>query len=270
MDTVYASLWDTAQGEPFTRLDHSLNPRPPRMLYDLVKAAGVTTDSTLLDIGCGQGQHALDLSRQYGCPIIGIDPVLSNLQTAQRLAKLEQRYYPATPLKVSFQLAAIEALPLPNHFVDLIWCRDVLVHIAHLEDNIRECCRVLKPDGTMLVLHTFATDLMETKELATICQPIGVHPANLVPQYVEYSFQRAGLSIQSKEDIGAEFIEHMDERDGRYSKELLRIARMVREADYFRAELGESQYEIALAAYRWSVYLLLGKLRMTIYMLRKT
>src|SRR5205085_10287858 len=120
----------------------------------------------------------LDLVRQYGCHMIGIDPVLSNLQTAQRLAKFEQRYHPAAPSKVAFQLAAIEALPLPENAVDLIWCRDMLVHVAQLEQGIRECRRVLKPGGTMLILHTFATDLMEPKELATICQPIGVQAEN--------------------------------------------------------------------------------------------
>jgi ubiquinone/menaquinone biosynthesis C-methylase UbiE len=270
MDSIYAYLWDTVQGEPFTLLDESLNPRPPRMLYDLVKTTGITQDSIIVDVGCGQGHHALDLARQYGCYIIGIDSVLANLQTAQRLAKMDQRYHPNDPQRVTFQLAAIEALPLPDDYIDLIWCRDMLVHVEQSEQGVSECSRVLKPNGTMLILHTFVTDLMEPKELAAICRPIGVHPANLVPQYVENIFQRAGLSIQSREDIGAEFIEHMDERDGRYSKELLRVARMVRARDQLVAELGETQYELALAVYRWSIYLLLGKLSMTIYILRKS
>ncbi|MEO8607769.1 MAG: methyltransferase domain-containing protein [Chloroflexota bacterium] len=270
MDSIYAYLWDTAQGQPFTLLDHSLNPRPPRMLYDLVKTAGITTDSLLLDVGCGQGHHTFDLARQHGCRVLGIDPVLLNLQTAQRLTILDQRYRPADPQRVTFQLAAVEALPLPDDSIDLIWCRDMLVHVANLEQGIRECRRVLKPDGTILVLHTFATDLMEPKELAAICEPIGVQVANLAPDYMETIFKSVGLNVEIKEDIGAEFIEHIDERDGRYSKELLRVGRMVRAEDYFRAELGDAHYELALAVYRWSIYLLLGKLSMTIYLLRKT
>jgi len=269
MDSIYAYLWDTAQGKPFTSLDQSLSPRPPRMLYDLVGAAGITAESLVLDVGCGQGHHAFDLVRQYGCQVIGIDPVLSNLQTARRLAKFEQLYNPSTPLKAAFQLAAVEALPLPNCSVDLIWCRDMLVHVTQLEQGIRECSRVLKSGGTMLILHTFATPLMEPKELTAICEPIGVQAANLAPEYVENIFQRAGLNVQSKEEIGAEFIEHMDERDGRYSKELLRVSRMVRARDQLVAELGETQYALALAVYRWSIYLLLGKLSMIIYILRK-
>lgn len=270
MDSIYAYLWDTAQGEPFTLLDQSLNPRPPRMLYDLFKSAGIPADSLMLDVGCGQGHHDFDLARQYGCCVIGIDPVLANLRTAQRLAKMDQRYHPSVPQPVTFQLAAIEALPLPDVSVDLIWCRDMLVHVELLEQGIRECSRVLKPNGTMMVLTTFATDLMEPKELAAICQPIGVQAANLAPDHMEMIFQDAGLNLESKEIVGAEFIEHMDERDGRYRKELLRIARMVREHDHFLAALGETQYTLALAVYRWSVYLLLGKLSMTIYILRKT
>ena len=53
------------------------------------------------------------------------------------------------------------------------------------------------------------------------------------------------------------------------SKELLRIARMVRSREQFVAQLGEAQYEVALALYRWGIYLLLGKLSMTIYTLQK-
>jgi hypothetical protein len=49
----------------------------------------------------------------------------------------------------------------------------------------------------------------------------------------------------------------------------MRLARMSREKEKFIAELGELQYATPLALYRWSMYLLLGKLSSTIYVLKK-
>jgi ubiquinone/menaquinone biosynthesis C-methylase UbiE len=270
MDSVYEILWQTTSGEPFSRLDQSLNPRPPRVLYDWVTAAGIGSGHLILDVGCGKGNQAYDLSRQFGCRVIGLDPVWSNLKAAQQLGKFEKLFDKAAFQRVTFQRASMDTIPLAAGSVNLIWCRDMLVHVAELETAIRECGRVLKPGGTMIVFTTFATDLMEAKELAYVCAPIAVQPTNLSPQYVESAFQKAGLTIQDTQIIGGELIEHMDERDGRHGKELLRIARMVRSREQFVAELGQAQYEVALALYRWGIYLLLGKLSMSIYTLRKS
>ncbi len=269
MDSVYEILWQTTSGEAFTQLDQSLNPRPPRVLYDWVTAAGIGSDHLILDVGCGKGNHAYDLSRQFGSRVIGLDPVWSNLKATQQLGKFERLFDNAAFQRVTFEQASMDAIPLADASVDLIWCRDMLVHVVELESAMRECSRVLKPGGTMIVFTTFATDLMEGNELAYVTAPIAVQTANLSPHFVELTFQKAGLTIQSNEVIGGELIEHMDERDGRHGKELLRIARMLRSREKFVAELGETRYEIALSLYRWGIYLLLGKLSMSIYTLRK-
>jgi ubiquinone/menaquinone biosynthesis C-methylase UbiE len=269
MDSVYEILWDTAAGEAFARLDRSLNPRPPGFLYDWVAEAGIGTEHLILDVGCGRGNQAYDLSRRFGCRVIGIDPVWSNLKAAQQLGKFERLFDLKSFQRVNFEQASMDAIPLSSHTIDLVWCRDMLVHVAELETALGECSRVLKPGGTMVVFTTFATDLMEAQELAYLCAPIAVQTANLSTRYVEDAFQQAGLMIQSNEVIGGELIEHMDERDGRHSQELLRVARMVRSREQFVEQLGEQQYEIALALYRWGIYLLLGKLSMSIYTLRK-
>jgi ubiquinone/menaquinone biosynthesis C-methylase UbiE len=234
-----------------------------------VKAAGIGSDHLIVDVGCGKGNQAYELSRQFGCRVIGLDPVWSNLKAAQQLGKFERMFDKAAFQRVSFEQASMEAIPLPSASVDLVWCRDMLVHVTDLEGAMHESSRVLKPGGTMVIFTTFATDLMEANELEYVCAPIAVQPANLSVKYVEDTFQKSGLMIQDVEVMGGELIEHMDERDGRHGKELLRIARMVRSRDQFVAQLGEAQYEIVLALYRWGIYLLLGKLSMSIYTLRK-
>jgi hypothetical protein len=65
-------------------------------------------------------------------------------------------------------------------------------------------------------------------------------------------------------------MEHVEEHEGRASRELLRIARMMRARERWMTVLGKARYEVALANYYWSIYLLLGKLCPTLYLLSKT
>ena len=64
--------------------------------------------------------------------------------------------------------------------------------------------------------------------------------------------------------------EVMEETEGRGSKFLLRVARLRRAREKFLAELGQVRYEAALAVYQWAIYLALGKLSASLYVLQKT
>ena len=46
--------------------------------------------------------------------------------------------------------AMAEWLPLRARSVDIIWCRDMLVHVRDLNAASRECARILRPGGSML------------------------------------------------------------------------------------------------------------------------
>ncbi len=71
------------------------------------------------------------------------------------------------------------------------------------------------------------------------------------------------------EELGSELIEFYEERDGRASRELMRIARMRRLRQQLTAEWGSLRYDTAQALYYWVVYLLLGKLSSGFYVLEK-
>ena len=88
-------------------------------------------------------------------------------------------------------------------------------------------------------------------------------------QAVEAAFQAAGLQMRSKEPLGSELMEWVEEREGRASRELMRLARMLRKTEYYQELLGSGRYEVALANYHWATYILLGKLSPTLYVLRK-
>ncbi len=232
------------------------------MLYEIAKQLGLKNDHKVLDVGCGKGNHSCELALRFGCSVIGLDPVASSLEQGRATATEA-----GVADRVIFRKGKITEIPFEDEAFHFIWCRDMLVHVDDLGGGIRECARVLKSDGAMIVFTTFATELMEPKERGAVCRPLEIVSENLSPGWVEQTFRAAGFQVSSSEVIGGELIEYYEEQRGQYSKELMRLARMVRAKDKFIAELGPERYEIALALYRWGIYLLLGKLSSAIYVL---
>jgi hypothetical protein len=144
----------------------------------------------------------------------------------------------------------------------------MLLHVPDLERVINECARVLKPGKAMVLLVTLSTKLLYPGESEQLFGPLGVVSRNLSRQVMEGACDQAGLSITTREEIGAEHLEFIEEREGRYGRELMRLARMVRDKEEMSARIGDHRYKIALSLYYWSVYLLIGKLTDVIYILQ--
>jgi ubiquinone/menaquinone biosynthesis C-methylase UbiE len=260
LDAVYTNLW-TAHGDEFAALDRSLGPRSWAFLFDVAGAAGLGSQSTVADVGCGRGNHCFELTRRFGCRAIGIDLVLPPLRKA---ARSKER-----PPLVEFVQGDIGRLPIRAGSIDFVWCRDMLVHVRKLAAAVRECCRILRPGGKMLAWVTMETELMEGREAKRLYAALAIQPKSVSQQYLEASFESAGFAISRKETLGSELIEFYEERDGRASRELMRIARMRRMQDELIAEWGKTRYDTAYALYHWIVYHLLGKLSSGLYLLEK-
>ena len=67
-------------------LDGSLEPRGPEMLYDLVSSLGLSPGAVAVDVGCGEGTHALQLAERFHLTVTGIDPVGSTHRAREREA----------------------------------------------------------------------------------------------------------------------------------------------------------------------------------------
>lgn len=266
LEAMYGQLWSILfpDGELFAALSQSLHPRPSTMLYDLVGALGVTADSLVLDAGCGQGQHSCALARQFGCHVIGLDLVATNLDQARATAKQE-----GLSEQVSFLQGDIQELLWASDHFDLIWCRDMLAHVQKIETALSEFARVLKPQGAMVCYVTAATDLLEPQEALRLYTPLNIVPTNMSPSFLEHAFTVSGLQIAACERIGSEWKEYQQENKGMYTPLLLHLARLQRNRDHFVQVLGEQSYALALAADTWEFYQFLGKLCPMVYTLRK-
>jgi ubiquinone/menaquinone biosynthesis C-methylase UbiE len=246
-------------------LDLNLNPRSPDVLYDKFNDLGPLPESIVLDAGCRDAAHACELSQRFGCRVVGVDLVDANVQGARKRIAEER-------LQRSVQVVQgdIQRFPFMDETFDLIWCRDVLVHMPDLTQAFRSCARVLKPGGKMLIYQMFTTDLLTPEEATQFFSPLALIPENMTRDYFEGAYNGAGFSLVEADIISSEWREYGEETESKItSKQMLRIARMRRNRERLIAEFGEKRYACELANCHWGVYQMLGKLCPIVYTLTK-
>ena len=100
----------------------------------------MTPGSTLLDAGCGTGRFARTLIRE------GIAPEQITLMDASA-AMLAQ----CADIPVCKRQGRLEALPFAPDTFDVVTCAWALETTAKPADALRELCRVLRPNGALLL-----------------------------------------------------------------------------------------------------------------------
>ena len=91
--------------------------------------------------------------------------------------------------------------------------------------------------------------------------------ANLDEEQVEAAFVRAGLQVERKDIVGSEFKEYAEERTQPGSRTLLRLARLRRSRERLERELPVELLNHIEATLHWELFLFLGKLQPTVYVL---
>ena len=264
---LYAQ-WAVSDEHVGAALDESLAPRGPDWLFDLAAELGIQPQHLVLDAGCRDGRHSVELVRRFGSRVVGVDLVRANLDRGRaRIAGIANDE-PDVAARVRFVQARVERLPFRDGTFDFVWCRDVLIHVAPLVDAFRECRRVLAEGGRMLVFQMFATPLLEPTEAARLWPPLAAVPESADPTHFERCLEEAGFVVERREVLGSEWREFAEEEGkGKTSRQLLHVARLLRAADTFRQRFGRQVYESELADSLWGVYQMIGKLSPRVYVL---
>jgi ubiquinone/menaquinone biosynthesis C-methylase UbiE len=97
---------------------------------------------TIVDLGCGTGRFSEGLARRFDARVIGIDP------SAKMLARAREKRRAA---RVHYQRGSAEAIPVVSGAVDAIFMSMSFHHFTDPDRAIRECRRVLRPGGTVVV-----------------------------------------------------------------------------------------------------------------------
>ena len=130
--------WDESQ--PLSSLRTAINPGRIGYLRRILEETGYRTASArALDVGCGGGLMAEEVARM-GFDVTGVDPAEASVEVAADHAR-------RSGLDITYRVAAGEALPFDDGQFDLVYCCDVLEHVADARSVIAESARVLRPGG---------------------------------------------------------------------------------------------------------------------------
>src|SRR5215468_8828049 len=109
---------------------------------ELAKLAGITADTSVLDVGSGVGGPARFLAATYGCRVTGVDLSEPFVDAARYLTERTGQSGQA-----SFEAGSALALPFDDGRFDVVLLQHVAMNIADRARLYREIRRVLKEGG---------------------------------------------------------------------------------------------------------------------------
>jgi demethylmenaquinone methyltransferase/2-methoxy-6-polyprenyl-1,4-benzoquinol methylase len=115
----------------------------PRWRRFLVSRVDAGPDARVLDVATGTGAVALELVRQHGCRVVGVD------QSAEMLAEARRRVNG----RIELVEADAQSLPFADDEFDALTFTYLLRYVADPAATLRELARVVRPGGTIAGLE---------------------------------------------------------------------------------------------------------------------
>lgn len=153
----------TASSHP-SRIDYERAAAPytrhrdihPGVLAELIAGANISSESRVLDVGCGTGNYARALQQETGCRVSGIEP-----SDAMRANAVDAATWDAL---VS---GSAEHLPFPDSSFDLVMSTDVIHHVGDRPAFFGEALRVLADGGRIATVTDSAEDIARRRPLSS-------------------------------------------------------------------------------------------------------
>lgn len=225
-----SGLWEQVWGEHmhhgYYGADGNLKKERRQAQIDLIEEllgwAGVPSNQALcepyriLDVGCGIGGSTLYLTEKFGSIAQnnlksdgGVDRVTATgitLSPVQANRAIERAKIAGLESNVNFLVADALNMPFPDESFDLVWSLESGEHMPDKIKFLQECCRVLKPGGTLILATWCHRPLGETageltdaerKELAEIYRVYALPYVISLPEYEEIVRSLPLTSIRS-------------------------------------------------------------------------
>src|SRR5271167_1911744 len=107
----------------------------------ILELAGNVAGTSVLDVGCGDGDLALEL---WGAQVTGIDASQEMIDAARVRAKNQKA-------AIAFEVAAAEHLPFASGQFDTVVAVTILCFVEDPAPVFREMARVLRPGGRLVI-----------------------------------------------------------------------------------------------------------------------
>ncbi|WP_323380175.1 class I SAM-dependent methyltransferase, partial [Streptomyces alkaliphilus] len=140
--------------------------------------------AVLVDLGCGGGLLAPHL-RRHGYRHVGVDLSPRSLAVARGRGVLPVR-------------GDVTAVPLPDGVADVVVAGEILEHVPDLPGAVAEACRLMRPDG-LLIVDTLAD--------TALARWVAVHIGERVPRMAPRGVHDPALFV-NREHLGRECARH--------------------------------------------------------------
>jgi ubiquinone/menaquinone biosynthesis C-methylase UbiE len=122
----------------------------------LVEAAALTGTERVLDVATGGGHTAFALA-PYAREVVALDCTRPMLEVAQREAVARELH------TIRFLQGDAQDLPCEDVSFDVVTCRHAPHHFPDIDRAAREWARVLKAEGTLLLVDSISPDEEEAR-----------------------------------------------------------------------------------------------------------
>jgi SAM-dependent methyltransferase len=131
---------------------------------EIPRALEVSSDSLVLEIGCGSGRYALRLAEMGNCRLIALDVNSYAIRNANEMARRQN-----LNSRVRFEQRDVsDGIPFDDETFESVFSNDVLCHIASRRAVLHEIFRVLKPGGRLLFSDALIIGgMISQEEIAT-------------------------------------------------------------------------------------------------------
>ena len=108
---------------------------------------GIKPGQTIVDYGCGPGRYTIEMAQLVGTDgkVIAVDLVELALEETQR--KLEAGGFHNYDLKLAFGYDS----GVVDGVADIVFAIDMFHHISDTDAFLKEICRIIKPDGLLIL-----------------------------------------------------------------------------------------------------------------------
>ncbi|GEM_PF-2417298 len=114
--------------------------------WELLETLGLSSESQVLDVGCGNASMARQVAKRYGCQVLGLDAEPKQLELAKTAAIADG----VNGFTTFEQCLASEIRERYTEQFDVVMCRLFLCHLDHPERVLAQMIERVKPGGVLI------------------------------------------------------------------------------------------------------------------------